>query len=250
TEMFFDAVMREDRSILDFLVANFSYVNRRLAEHYGLENRPGGDEFQRVEFTDGRRGGVLTQASILTLTSNPTRTSPVKRGKWIMENILGTPPPEPPADVPLLEATSESNPNLSLREQMELHRRDPGCASCHRVMDTLGFGFENFDAVGRWRDKDNGAAIDPSGVLPSGESFRGPAELVRTLSQSKDDFARLLTDKMLTYALGRGLEPYDKCAVDEIVKQIADDEYRFSTLVTGIVLSEPFRMRRGEEAKP
>ncbi len=246
TELFFAAVMREDRSILDFLDGDFTFVNERLARHYGLDGVDG-DEFRSVSLAGTPRAGVLTQASILTLTSNPTRTSPVKRGKWILENILGTPPPDPPPDVPDLEATQKARPNASLREQLEMHRQDPGCASCHRQMDPLGFGFENFDAIGRWRDKDGKLRIDPSGELPGGEKFQGPPDLVRILKRRKADFSRSLAGKMLTYALGRGLLPADRCAVDTIVKRLAEDD-RFSTLVSEIVLSDPFRKRRGEGA--
>jgi hypothetical protein len=245
TELFFAAILREDRSILDFLDADFTFVNERLAEHYGIAGIEG-DEFQRVELTDSNRRGVLTQASILTLTSNPTRTSPVKRGKWIMENILGTPPPEPPPNVPELDAIQKAAPDATLREQMELHRSDPGCASCHRQMDALGFGFENFDAIGRWRDKEGTLAIDPSGTLPNGDTFQGPADLVKILAKRKADFGRSLSSKLMIYALGRGLQPYDQCAIDEIVSRLEPDD-RFSSLIMGIVHSEPFRKRRGEE---
>jgi hypothetical protein len=248
TEMFFEAVMRDDRSVLSFLDGDFTFVNERLARHYGMTG-VAGEQFRRVSLAGTQRAGVLTQASVLTLTSNPTRTSPVKRGKWIMENILGTPPPEPPADVPLLEDTQKAAPNASLREQLELHRKDPNCAVCHRQMDALGFGFENFDPIGRWRDRDGKFAIDASGTLPSGDKFSGPIELVKILKQRKAEFGRSLTEKMLTYALGRGLEFHDRCAVDKIVGELEKNDYRFSILVSEIVNSEPFRMRRGEGAR-
>jgi hypothetical protein len=248
TELFFAAVMREDRSILDFLDGDFTFVNERLGRHYGLPNVKG-DKFVQVSLKGQPRAGVMTHASILTLTSNPTRTSPVKRGKWIMENILGTPPPDPPANVPDLEATQKARPNASLREQLEVHRQDPGCASCHRTMDALGFGFENFDAIGRWRDKEGKLRIDASGELPGGEKFEGPIDLVRILKQRNADFSRSLAGKMLVYALGRGLLPPDRCAVDKIVETLEKDD-RFSTLVTGIVTSDPFRKRRGEGETP
>jgi hypothetical protein len=164
-----------------------------------------------------------------------------------MENILGTPPPDPPPDVPDLEITQKARPNASLREQLEVHRQDPGCASCHRQMDALGFGFENFDAIGRWRDKDGKLWIDPSGELPGGEKFEGPADLVKILKRRKADFSRSLAGKMLVYALGRGLLPADRCAVDTITERLAEDD-RFSTLVSEIVTSDPFRKRRGEGA--
>ncbi len=249
TELFFAAVLREDRSIQDFLDGDFTFINARLAQHYGLKNVRG-DEFQRVSLAGQPRAGVMTQASILTLTSNPTRTSPVKRGKWIMENILGTPPPDPPANVPDLEATQKARPNASLREQLEVHRQDPACATCHRQMDALGFGFENFDAIGRWRDKDGKLKIDTSGELPSGEKFQGPVDLVKILKGRKADFTRALSGKLLVYALGRGLLPPDRCAVDKIQEQMTKQDDRFSTLVTEVVLSEPFRKRRGEGETP
>ena len=241
----FEAVMGEDRSLLDFLDADFTFMNERLAQHYGVDGIQG-SQFQQVSLNPQQRAGILTHASILTLTSNPDRTSPVKRGKWIMENILGEKAPPPPPGVPELEETQKGNPNASLREQLELHRTDPGCASCHRTMDTLGFGFENFDATGRWRDKDGEVPIDSSGELPSGETFAGPTELVRLLKERRPEFTRCLTEKMLTYALGRGLEYYDQCAVDAILGRLAQNDYRFSELVLGIVNSQPFQKRRGD----
>ena len=249
TEMFFEAVMREDRSILDLLDGKFTFVNERLAKHYGLEGVRG-NEFQRVNLDQDRRAGVFTQASILTLTSNPGRTSPVKRGKWILENILGSPPPEPPPDVPELEATQKAKPGLSLRKQLEIHRQNAVCASCHKTMDQLGFGLENFDAIGRWRETDGKLKIDSSGALPGGDKFQGPVELAEVLKRRKLEFAGCLAEKMLTYALGRGLMHYDRCATDKIVAVLEKDDFRFSSLVLAIVKSEPFRKRRGEEVEP
>ncbi|WP_254508071.1 DUF1592 domain-containing protein [Anatilimnocola floriformis] len=252
TEMFFNTMVKEDRSIVDFLNGDFTYLNERLAKHYGLEDKAkfNGDEFIRVSLAGSPRRGVLSQASVLTLTSNPGRTSPVKRGKWILENILGAPPPDPPADVPQLDATQKAKPNLSLRQQLELHRQNAVCASCHKTMDALGFGLENFDAVGRWRDKDGKDAIDSSGVLPNGDKFRGPSELTGVLVQRKQEFARCFTEKMMVYALGRGLAPYDRCAADEIVKVAGQEQFKISAVVTQIVLSDPFRRRRGDGGKP
>jgi hypothetical protein len=249
TEMFFAAVIREDRSILEFLTGDFTFVNERLAKLYGMKGVTG-DNFRQVSLADTPRRGVLTQASILTLTSNPTRTSPVKRGKWIMENMLGEAPPPPPPDIPELEAITEKAPkNATLREKLELHRADPGCAACHRVMDALGFGFENFDPIGRWRDKDaGGAAIDASAELLGSGHFDGPVELVGLLKERDEEFRRTLVEKMLTYALGRGLDYYDRCAVDEIGKDLQAGGDRFRVLVTEIVLSDPFLRRRGEAA--
>jgi hypothetical protein len=194
------------------------------------------------------RGGVITQAGVLAVTSNPTRTSPVKRGKWILENILGTPPPDPPANVPQLSEDRRAALTASLRERLEEHRRNPNCAVCHRKMDAMGFAMENFDAIGAWRTHDGQFKIDPSGELPDGRSFDGPAELKEILKSGarKDEFAKCLTEKMLTYALGRGLERYDKCAVDKITKALAENDYRFSTLVLQIIRSDPFQKRSGK----
>ena len=245
TELFFEAVMREDRSILDFLDADFTFVNERLARHYGLSGVKG-NQFRRVKLTDGRRGGVLTQASVLTVTSNPTRTSPVKRGKWILDNILGTPPPPPPPDAGVLSEAEEVVRSGSLRQRMEKHRAKASCAVCHQRMDPLGFGFENFDAIGAWRTKDGPFPVDPSGVLPGGQSFRGPAELKAILKAREGQFRRCLAEKLLTFALGRGLEPYDKCAVDRIAAAVAKDHNKFSRLVLAVVQSDPFQMRGGK----
>jgi hypothetical protein len=246
TELFFDAVLREDRSILDLLDADFTFLNGRLARHYGIDGVYG-DNFRRVKLTDGKRGGILTQASVLTVTSNPTRTSPVKRGKWVMEQILGTPPPEPPPNVPPLAADDKAQLTGSLRQRMEQHRKDPSCAVCHEHMDSLGFAFENYDAVGAFRTKDGNFPIDPSGTLLGGLTFKGPQELKAILKGKKELFARCLTEKMLTYALGRGLEYYDRPTVEAIVAALGRNDYRFSTLITEITRSDPFRLRRGRE---
>ena len=250
TELFFAEVMRRDRSILDLLDARFTYVNKRLARHYQLEGIQGqlegiqGDQFRRVQLTGDRRGGLLTHASILTLTSNPTRTSPVKRGKWILENLLGTPPPDPPPGVEELAEDEQAAATGSLRERMIAHREKPICASCHQLMDPLGFGFENFDAIGAWRDRDGDFPVESAGTLPSGEQFAHPQALSRLLRSSRgEQFSRCLTEKMLTYALGRGLEFYDRCAVDEITKSIADRGHRFSRLIVEVVKTEAFQYR-------
>ena len=243
TEMFFAAIMREDRSVLDFIDGRYTFVNERLAQHYGLEGVKGG-EFQRVAFKDKARGGVLTHASILTISSNPTRTSPVKRGKWVLDNLLGTPPPPPPPDVPDLKDGKELTGTV--RQKMEQHRANPNCASCHERMDPIGFGLENFNGIGAWRDKDGGLPLDTSGKLPNGMKFSGPAELRKILHEQRDLFVHCLTEKMLTYALGRGLEYYDQCAVDKITTALANQDYKFSVLMTEIVKSAPFQMRRGD----
>jgi hypothetical protein len=196
----------------------------------------------------GNRGGVLTQGSVLAVTSNPSRTSPVKRGKFVLDQILGVPPPPPPPNVPELKADAESAKAASLRQRMQEHRTNPACASCHEQMDAIGFAFENFDAIGAYRAKDGDFAIDPSGTLPDGSTFQSPSDLRSILKNGrKDMFARCLTKKMLTYALGRGVEYYDTPTVDKIVSAMDKDGYKFSTLVTEIVKSDPFRMRRGKE---
>jgi mono/diheme cytochrome c family protein len=245
TEMFFNAMLREDHNILDFLDADFSFVNERLAKHYGIDGVKG-SEFRRVMLPP-TRGGLLTQASILALTSYPTRTSPVQRGKWVLEQILNTPPPPPPPDVPNLDEARQLKG--SLRQVMEMHRTNPICASCHQRMDPIGFGFENYDAIGRWRVKDGNFPIDPSGVLPDGKAFKGPAELKRILKEKKELFARCLSEKVLTYAVGRGLEYYDRCAIDRVVAALEKNDYRFSTLLLEVVKSEPFQMRTAQAPK-
>jgi mono/diheme cytochrome c family protein len=249
TELFAAAIVGEDRSILDFISGRFTFVNARLARHYGLEGVYG-DEFRRTEFTDQRHSGVLTQASILTLTSNPGRTSPVKRGKWVLENLLASPPPDPPADVPDLESVQKAKPNATLRQQLEIHRENPVCASCHKVMDALGFGLENFDAIGQWREQDGKFKIDASGELPGGAKFNGPLSLAKVLDKRRSEFARCLSEKLLTFALGRELQVQDRCAVDKIVEEIEGQDYRFSALVVAIAKSDPFRKRRGEGVEP
>lgn len=248
TELFFKTVMDENLPVTAFLNGKFTWVNEVLANHYEIEG-VSGEEFQRVSLQDTQRAGVITQGSILTLTSNPNRTSPVKRGKWIMENILGTAPPDPPADVPEIEAAKKSLPEASFREQLELHRESATCASCHRSMDPLGFGFENFDAIGRWRTKDGEFDIDASGKLPEGGEFQGPIDLIGILEKQKAQFADALARKMLVFALGRGLEYYDECVIKDITAEMQKQQYRFSSLVLGIVTSDAFLQRRGEGKK-
>jgi hypothetical protein len=261
TKRFFASVIREDRSILDLLAADYTFLNEKLARHYGIIDtqgtragqkpvRPGGqpirgDDFVRVALADSERGGLLTQASVLTVTSNPTRTSPVKRGRWVLEQILGTPPPPPPPNVPVLPEGSQAELTGSLRQRFEQHRSNPVCANCHARMDPIGFAFENYDAVGAFRTKDGAFDIDPAGQLPDGRSFQSWAELKELLKEQKDLFARCLTEKMLIYALGRGLEYYDQPAVERIVAALQGDNYRFSTLVREIARSDAFQKRRG-----
>lgn len=249
TEMFFGAIVQEDRSVLDLLNADFTFLNERLAKHYGVDGVQG-EEFRRVSLPEGPRGGVLTQASVLTSTSNPTRTSPVKRGKWILEQLLGEPPPPPPPGVPELSEDEKVVLSGTLRQRMEQHRSNPACAACHRSMDPLGFGLENFDAIGAWRDSDGDFPVDASGTLPGGAVFQGPRELKKILLDQRDVFVRSLSEKLLTYALGRGLEYYDTCAVDDIRDTVIAADYRFSALVLAIVRSDPFQLRRGKGTGP
>jgi mono/diheme cytochrome c family protein len=242
TELFFEAMVKEDRSILDFLDADFTFVNERLAKHYGIQGVRG-EEFRRVSLQGTPRAGILTQASILTVTSNPTRTSPVKRGKFILESLFNTPPPPPPPDVPELKEEPQAVLSGSLRQRMELHRSKPDCAVCHEKMDTLGFAFENFDAIGRWRAKDGNFPIDPSGTLPDGRSFKDGDELRALLRATPEQFRRCLVEKMLTYALGRGVENADRCGVEKICQQVVEKKDHFAEVVLAIVQSEPFQMR-------
>jgi hypothetical protein len=245
TELFVESTVREDRSVVDLLTANYTFVNERLARHYGIPNIYG-SHFRRVTFSDDTRGGLLGQGSILMVTSYPTRTSPVLRGKWLLENILGTPPPPPPANVPPLQENGEgASKPLSVRERMEQHRKNPVCASCHARMDPLGFALENFDAVGRWRTtSEAGTPIDASGVLPDGTKFEGPADLRKALLNRREEFVGTVTEKLLTYALGRGVDYRDRPAIRTIMRGAAPTDYRWSSLILGIVESTPFQMRR------
>lgn len=242
TEMFLESIIKENRSILDLIDADYTFVNERLARLYGIEGVQG-SEFRRVKLTNRNRGGVLTQASVLTVTSNPTRTSPVKRGKWILENILGAPPPAPPPGVPELKEDQEAKKSGSLRERMQQHRADPNCATCHERMDTIGFGFENFDGVGAWREMDGGFKIDASGTLPDGASFRNPAELKEILKRDVDAFRRCLIEKLMTYALGRGVEKHDRGEIERIGRVVAADGDRFNRIIVEIVKSDAFLRR-------
>jgi hypothetical protein len=243
SDLFFSNIMREDRSVLEFIDADYTFLNDRLARHYGV---PGvkGSYFRRVDLTASEhRGGVLSQGAVLLVTSYPTRTSPVLRGKWILENILGTPPPPPPPNIPPL-ADSASNSARSLREQLEKHRADRACASCHARLDPLGFSLEQYDGIGRFRTEEDGAQIEASGALPDGTAVNGYDGLKKVVLDRRDEFVECLTAKMLTYALGRGLEYYDQPAVRAIRRQAASADYRFSSIILGIVNSVPFRMRK------
>jgi len=243
TELFLSDIIREDRSITRIIDANYAFLNDRLANFYGIRGVRG-PEFRRVDLTGNpQRGGLLTQASVLTVSSYATRTSPVLRGKWILENILNTPPPPPPPNVPELDA-AEAGATMSLRQRLEAHRANPICASCHSRMDPLGFSLENYNAIGEWREKDGEFPIDASGELPDGTTFEGPEGLKAVLLSNPELFARAVADKLLTYALGRGLERFDKPALDSIVNQAQAEDYRFSSIVMGIVGSMPFQMER------
>jgi hypothetical protein len=246
TELFVTHIVGHDRSVLEFLDADYTFANERLAKHYGLTGVTG-DEYVQVSLKGTPRGGLLTHGSILTLTSNPTRTSPVKRGKYVLENLLGTPPPPPPPGVPQLkDDRKDEKLEGTLRQRMVQHRQDALCNSCHEKMDTIGFGFENFDAVGAWRDRDGESPVDAGGEL-GGEKFGGPAELKEIfLHARRSEFLRCLSEKLLTYALGRGLEYYDRPAVDAILAGLERGEFKFSALVLGVVHSTPFQKRRGE----
>ncbi len=244
TELFFESILREDRSVLDLLSANYTFVNERLAKHYGIPNIYG-SRFRRVTFgPDSVRGGLLRQGSVLTVTSYATRTSPVIRGKWVLDNILGVPPPPPPPDVPALKEKSTGAKALSMRERIAQHRANPACSGCHQLMDPVGFSLENFDAVGRWRTVEEGEPIDVSGSLPDGSKFAGARGLEKALLSRPEAFATTLTEKLLTYALGRGVEYYDAPAVRKVVRDARGRDFRFSSFIAGIVNSAPFQMRR------
>ena len=245
TELFFDSILREGRSVVEMLTADYTFANERLARHYGIPHVTG-SHFRRVALPANRRG-LLGHGSILTVTSNPVRTSPVSRGTWILENILGTRPPDPPPDAPELEEKQGSGTVRSMRERMAEHRRNPTCASCHAMIDPLGFALENYDPVGRWRDADeSGTRVDASGSLPDGISFDGVAQFRDAVVTQPERFVATVTEKLLTYALGRGLEHYDMPAVRSIVRDAAHSDYRFASVVTGIVKSLPFQMRRSQ----
>ena len=247
TELFFESLLREDRSVLDLLNADYTFLNERLARHYGIPNIYG-SHFRRVTLSDENRRGLLGQGSILTVTSYATRTSPTLRGKWVLEQLLGTPPLPPPPDVPSLEEKKDDDGKpLTMRQQMELHRVKPACASCHKSMDPLGFALENYDATGKWRSKVGNTPIDASGVLPDGAEFHGPAELRKLLLSRPEQLVHTITERLLTYALGRGVEYTDAPAIRRMMREAAPGGFRWSSLVTGIVKSTPFQMRRSQE---
>ena len=266
TELFLDSIFREDRSLLELLDADYTFLNQPLANHYGIVDTQGnwmgqpvrrpdgekirGNAFQRVALQSRTRGGILTHASILTVTSNPTRTSPVKRGRWVLEQVLGSPPPPPPPDVPEFEEEHETVHGTTLRERLEQHRKDPACANCHAQMDALGFALENYNAIGAFRKKDGELEIDTTATLPDGTSFQGIEDLKQVLKDRKERFAHCIAEKMLTYALGRGLAYYDLPTLDRIVAQLEAQNYRTTVLITEIVKSDPFRLRRSAKEEP
>lgn len=245
TEMFFESILREDRSVLDLLKADYTYLNERLAKHYGIPNVYG-SRFRRVMLdADSKRGGLLRHGSILTVTSYATRTSPVIRGHWVLKNLMGTPPPPPPANVPALKENTVST-NLTVRERLAEHRANTACARCHNRMDPIGFSLENFDAVGRWRNIEAGKPIDVSGRLPDGNRITGVSGLEKGLLDRPEMFVGTLAEKLLTYSLGRGVEHYDGPAIRKIVREAQAEGYRFSSLIMGIATSTPFQMRRSK----
>jgi hypothetical protein len=249
TELYFDHIARTDRSVMELIDSDYTFLNERLAKHYGMTNlNITGNDMRLVSLPEGSpRGGLLTQGSVLVVTSNPTRTSPVKRGLFVLDNVLGLPPPPPPADIPLLEESEKEfkDREPTLREVLEIHRGKPLCASCHNRMDPLGLALENFNALGMWREKERGQPIEAAGKLITGETFRDIRDMKRVLAtQHRRDFYRCLTEKLLTYALGRGLEYYDVDAVDRIVERLDQENGRFSALLMGVVESAPFQKRR------
>jgi len=250
TELFLQSQLREDRSVIELLTADYTFVNERLARHYGIPNIYG-NQFRRVALTDDNRRGLLGQGSILTVTSYANRTAPTIRGKWLLENILGSPPPPPPPNAPSLADETPGASPKTMRDRMEQHRKNPVCASCHVRMDPLGFALENYDALGRWRDTADGSArIDASGTMPDGTPFNGPAQLRAALLKHQDQFVSTLTEKLMTYALGRGVEPYDMPAVRRILRDSTTGGYRWSSLILGIVRSSPFQMRSAGDGRP
>ncbi len=244
TNLFFDSILRQNRPMSDFIDARYTFLNERLAKYYGIDGVTG-DDFRKVDLTTDQRGGILTHASVLTVSSYPTRTSVVIRGKYILNEILGTPPPPPPPDVPPLDEAAVGT-TRSLRQQMETHRNNEVCASCHSKMDPLGFGLENYDGIGKWRTMDGKFPVDSSGTLPNGKTFSTPAEMRGTLMTLMPQFARTVVEKLLVYALGRGLEPADRPAINTITAKLAANGYPFRDAIYEIVDSVPFQMRRGE----
>jgi hypothetical protein len=249
TELLLDSVMRENRSVIDLLNADYTFVDEPLAKFYGIPNVRG-SRFRRVPVPDDSRRGLLGQASILLVTSVANRTSPVARGKWVLENLLGTPPPLPPPNVPPLDTDAAAKQPASVRERMEVHRNNPVCASCHKIMDPIGFSLENFDLIGQYRTKDGDTVIDPSGQLVDGTKLDGPASLRNALLSRSDVFVRTMTEKLLAYGTGRALKYYDMPVVRAIDRDAARNDNKFSSLIVGIVKSDPFQLKVKQESKP
>jgi len=250
TELFIDSVFREQRSVLELLTANYTFLNERLARHYGVPNVRG-SYFRRVTFPDGSvRGGLLGQGSLLTITSYSTRTSPVLRGKWVLENLLSAAPPPPPPDVPSLKTETAPGKPLTLRDAMIQHRANPACASCHARMDPIGFAMENFDAVGRWRERDGEQPIDATGVFPDGTTFEGVAGVKKELLRQPEQFIGTVAERLLMYASGRNLQYYDAPAVRAVMREAASADHTFAALVLGVVKSRPFQMREVATERP
>jgi hypothetical protein len=249
TEVFFEHIVRDDRSVLELFTADYTFVNERLANHYGIPN-VAGTEFRRVSVSDPQRRGVLGQASVLTLTSHATRTSPVDRGKWVMEVFLNSPPPPPPPGVPDLEATPGAHEGrlLTVRERMEEHRKNPTCASCHKMMDPIGLALENYDVTGRWRTRDNGTAVDSRGELWDGTPVQSPADLRDALLKRRESLLRTFTKNLMAYAIGRRVEYYDMPTIRTIVRTANATDDRISAYIMGIVNSPAFRMQKAEAA--
>ncbi|MEZ6131084.1 MAG: DUF1588 domain-containing protein [Planctomycetaceae bacterium] len=243
--LFFESIVRENQSVLRFVDSNYTFLNGPLATIYGLEQSVQGPTMRRVKLDDPNRGGILGMPATLATTSFPNRTSPVKRGVWVLEQVLGERVPPPPPNVPKLDEQEQKNlEGLTLRQRTELHQSEPTCANCHKVLDPIGFGLENFDAIGRWRENDAGVAIDSAGKLPSGESFSTPAELKRLLAKRKADLARNLTERLMAYALGRQLEGYDEIVIDQLMVKLAQDDYRMRTMITEVITSYLFTHRK------
>jgi hypothetical protein len=239
----FGHILRTGRSVRDFIDPGYTFLNEALARHYGIPDVVG-EELRLVQLADRRRGGVLTLGALMVVNSHPGRTSPTQRGRWVLEEIVGKPPPPPPPDIPQLQFVRQANPKASERQVLEIHRQKPACANCHKVMDPIGFGLENFDSQGRWRERIGDAAIDVSGELPGRRGFNGPAELKALIAGYADDLTRVLTERVLTYALGRALQPQDEAAVEAIVAKAIADGHRFDTIVVEAALSFPFTHRR------
>jgi hypothetical protein len=247
--LFFESVVRENRSVVTLIDSDYTFLNGDLAAIYGLDKKVAGPRWRKVRLKDANRGGILAMPGVLAVTSFPNRTSPVKRGVWVLEQVLGEDIPPPPPNVPALEKQDQKAvEDLTLRQRTELHRKDPVCANCHKILDPIGFGLENFDAIGRWRDRDDsGGPIEAAGELPGGKHFSSPRELKAIIAGRERDLARNLTEKLLAYALCRPLEGYDEIVVDRLMDSIAADDYRMQTLVTEIVTSYPFTHRRIQE---